>query len=308
MLHLARKRKKVSRSSKLFKSFWDFFKQGYRYTSYPNRFDEIQREAYGMNVSQEKFDGAKFDISKTIAQGENHFFAVGHSFLLGSKEDPAAYSFSATYGGSKLYLNGRVWSNFKVLGRGHYQINKKLSMRFLAQSASEPDHSGWTSDIEYRGHNYNTYFKVGLPFMFNIAYHQNITRKLSLGCETLYQNVSRLSSLNLGARYEGGKYIASAVMSSDLDVSLAYTKILTPKLGVSTEFMYNIQSNASASAVSVEYKPSRKGYTNIRVTVDSSGCIYGIYEDSITNGSGIVFACEIDHIRNIYSIGIGVSS
>jgi len=286
------------------KSFWDYFKLR-RTLPNPGKFEEIQKEPRSIFLANEIFDGAKFEINRTIGQSEKHGFTTIHSFTLGSKEEPPAYTFGTTYATDQIFLNGRIGTDRKLTSRYHNQFTPNLGMKFMAQvSPSDQEPSGWTTDIDYKGGDYYASLKVGLPLVLGLSYMQSVTPKLSLGFEGVYQNNYRFSTVSFGARYEGKDFIVSAITTNDLDLDITYTKNVNEKVALCTELVYsNIKKGTSAS-VGFDYKLTQ---ANFRGTIESNGRVLAMLEEKLNPNIRFILCGELDHVKKDYNFGVGLT-
>jgi len=291
-------------TSKSSKSWWDFFTLR-RPLPNPGKYEDIQKEPRSIFLTQEIFDGARFEINKSIAQSEKYGFSVTHSFSLGSKQEPPSYAFGTTYANEKLYLNGRITTDGKLNARYHHQFTPSFSTIFMAQaSPSDQEPSAWNVDLDYKGTDYCATFKLGLPLVLGVAYFQSITPKLAVGCGGTYQNPMRNSRVTYGARYEGKDFILAGMLNNDNDVDVTYTKKVNEKVALCTEFEYNGGKKLTAAQVGFDYKLSQ---ANFRGTIESNGRILAMLEEKINAGLKFILCAELDHVKKDYNFGVGLT-
>lgn len=95
----------------------------------PGPFELLHRQVRGVFVTNQLFDGAKFDFGKMLSPT----FQVQHNFALGSQVQPALYSFGAVYANADVFLNGQVDHEGNLTARANYNVTRQLTAKFQSQ-------------------------------------------------------------------------------------------------------------------------------------------------------------------------------
>ncbi|KAI9667239.1 MAG: translocase of outer mitochondrial membrane [Bathelium mastoideum] len=291
---------------------------------------ELQRGVFLTNLL---FSGLRADMTKTSSV--NPLFQVSHAFSQGSQAQPP-YAFAAIYGSSKIFLQSTLDSDRTLNARFNYRWNPRLVTKTSAQLAPGAAGPGMLSlEHDYSGADFSASLKAVNPWplddrlsgIYIASYLQSVTPRLALGLEAVWQRANPAdapqTAISYAARYKGDEWIGSAQLLAQGAVQTSYWRRLTDKVEAGVDL--NLQfaglggaaggaggamlGGAGAKKEGVATLGAKYDFrmSSFRAQIDSQGKLGCLLEKRVANPVQIVFAGELDHIKNQAKIGLGVS-
>eukprot|EP00871_Galdieria_phlegrea_P001444 jgi/Galph1/22/GphlegSOOS_G4884.1 len=286
----------------------------------PGSYEDINQEASGMLfafywLQMEKlnlkiqplavlrpnlFDGFRFDFNYPLSA----LFSMGHSIEMGSLQKPPGYAFSANYLSNQLVMLSRVDLSGHVNGRIFVNHSPFLTSKIVAETSSQPNESKATWDLDYRGSDFCGQLKLGNMGIAAVSYLQSVTPNLALGGEGFYQGTTQFSAITAAGRYVTSDGIATCTIASFGPLVASYCHRVNPRVTLATEFFWDLRSRDSL--VTAGYKFDLR-QASIIGQIDSNGRVAALLEEKINPGLSFLLSGEIDHSRQEYKFGFGVT-
>ncbi|XWS68433.1 hypothetical protein CRYUN_Cryun04dG0089300 [Craigia yunnanensis] len=293
----------------------------------PIPFEELHREAL-MSLKPETFEGLRFDFTK----GLNQKFSLSHSVSMGPTEIPsqsaetikiptAHYEFGANFIDPNLMLIGRVLTDGRLNARVKWDLTDNLTVKANAQLTNEPHMSHGMVNFDYKGKDYRSQFQMGNGALLGASYIQSVTPHLSLGGEIFWAGQHRKSGIGYAARYETDKMVAVGQVASTGMIALSYVQKVSEKVSLASDFMYNYMTRDVTASIGYDYI-LRQGGSNWTIflvnqfvmfsvscegKIDSNGCTAAYLEERLNMGLNFILSAEIDHRKNDYKFGFGLT-
>eukprot|EP01114_Cavostelium_apophysatum_P000136 TRINITY_DN1013_c0_g1_i2.p1 TRINITY_DN1013_c0_g1~~TRINITY_DN1013_c0_g1_i2.p1 ORF type:complete len:224 (-),score=47.57 TRINITY_DN1013_c0_g1_i2:229-900(-) len=206
----------------------------------------------------------------------------------------------------KSILNGRIDTDGHLMGRLFHWITPSLQIKLTGQTGNEPHSSGVGVDLEYEGRDWHGQLKWVAPGTYGIAYHQAVTRHLSLGVDLMYRHQNAFCMSSYGARYDTKKWVGSAVFNPH-QAAIAYTQKVSEQVNLATEL--SVQQGQSGKLESVwsfgmDYRLRQSMF---RGHIDSTGKVFGYLEEALTQNAKFLLSAELDHKKGQYKFGLGMT-
>ncbi|XP_024006049.1 probable mitochondrial import receptor subunit TOM40-2 isoform X2 [Eutrema salsugineum] len=249
----------------------------------------------------------------------NHKFFLSHTVMMGPTQVPthssdiikiptADYEFGANFIDPKLMLIGRVLTDGNLNARIKCNLTDNLTIFYNGQLTSKKDKSQGVVSCDYKGSDYRTKLQIGSGSLYAANYIQHVTPHLSLGGEVFWIGEHRQSCIGYAARYETDKMIASGQVSSSGVVIMNYVhKVVSEKISLVADFMYNLMSRDVTASVGYDYVFRQ---CRLRGKIDSNGVTSAYLEEVLPiPGDGLRFlvSAEVDHVKKDYKFGFGVT-
>jgi len=279
-------------------------------TKNPGKFEDLNKESKEITGDQDSFDGLKCDLGKVF----HDTFQVSHSVGLGSAQEAANYSFSASWVGGidprnikppKTLLHGRINTDGQLIGRYFQYLMPKLQLKVIGQTSNEPHNNGVHTELEYSGDDWHGQMKWINPGTYGISYHQAITQRFSMGCDLFYRYQQSFSMATYGMRYNTGKSISTAVVNSS-SAAFSYSQILSKQVRLSTELVFGASPNGIESKYTLGMDYSLRMST-FRAHIDSGGRVVTYLEEMLNPNTKVLLSAELDHKKKQYKFGMGLS-
>jgi len=274
--------------------------------STPVKFEDYGKESKTTLSTNEFFDGLRFELQRTIEEGPEAAFQIGHSISMGSVLEPAAYNFSPNVIYKGIFAHGRIDTDGQVACRWQQQFSPNLLFRAQAQLSPDDSHDNFFMEADYKGSNWFGNIKWS-PSNYAIAYMQSITPSLSMGMETLYSSEQGLSMSNLAARYDTQSYVAAGALSMGV-ITGSYLQKISERISLATDLTLAMPPGSgmieSSYTVGFEYALKQ---SHIKTRIDSNWKVSCILEEFINSNTKFAICGELDHKKKNYRFGIGVS-
>ncbi|EME30444.1 mitochondrial protein translocase, MPT family isoform 1 [Galdieria sulphuraria] len=265
----------------------------------PGSYEDINQEASAV-LRPNLFDGFRFDFNYPLSA----MFSMGHSIEMGSLQKPPGYAFSANYLSNHLVMLSRVDLSGHVNGRVFINHSPFLTSKIVAETSSQPNESKATWDLDYRGSDFCGQLKFGNMGIVALSYLQSVTPNLSLGGEGFYQGATGFSAITAAGRYVTHDGVATCTIASFGPLVASYCHRVNPRVTLATEFFWDLRSRDSL--VTIGYKFDLRQAT-VTGQIDTNGRVAALLEEKINPGLSFLLSGEIDHSRQEYKFGFGVT-
>ncbi|KFA61266.1 hypothetical protein S40285_05530 [Stachybotrys chlorohalonatus IBT 40285] len=288
--------------------------------SIENLSKEVNRDVFLNNFM---FTGIRADLTKVFSVSP--LFQVSHQFAMGDRMNP--YAFSTMYGTGKVFSQGNLDNEGTLSGRFNY----RWSDRFVFKSQVSISPSGQDMaqlEHEYNGDDFNASLKMlnpsflegGLTGIYIGSYLQSVTRRLSLGLETLYQRTALTQgpecAVSYAARYKADEWVATAQLQAAMGtLSTSFWRRISDKVQAGVDLTLGLvpspggimggglQKDGTATiGAKYDFRMS-----TFRAQVDSNGKLSCLLEKRVAPPVMMTFAADIDHFSQQAKLGLAVS-
>lgn len=196
--------------------------------------------------------------------------------------------------------------------RFNYRWSPNLVTKSSFQIGTQQDMS--SIEHEYIGKDFTSslkmlnpsYLEGGLTGIFILSHLQSITRRLSLGIETVWQraalNQPPESAMSYAARYKGDDWIATAQLHAQGALNATYWKRLSEKVQAGVDMTLQVAPSQTmmgglqkegTTAVGIKYDFRMSTF---RAQVDSKGKLACILEKRVAPPVMMSFCADVDHL------------
>uniref|UniRef100_A0A7S1WZK8 Mitochondrial import receptor subunit TOM40 n=1 Tax=Tetraselmis chuii TaxID=63592 RepID=A0A7S1WZK8_9CHLO len=276
----------------------------------PVKYEELMREAM-MSLKPDLFEGLRFDFTKPL----NNNFAVTHSFFMGNLDVPTnnqqsikmpvgTYEFGANLVNSKAMMIGRILNDGRLTGRIKYDVNESASLKLQTQLTQEKGYSQMMVDLDVKGQDWNGQFKMGNSAFYGLNYLQSVTPNLALGGEAFWLGQQRKSGVGFAFRHADDKHVATGQLATTGLLSLTYTKKISEKAALASDFMWNWNAREASASFGYDYTFRQ---CRLRGKIDSNGVVAAYLEERLNVGVNFLLSAEVDHFKKDYKFGFGMT-
>lgn len=264
------------------------------------------------------FEGAKLMVNKGLS---NHF-QISHSINL-SSTTPSGYKFGATYVGTNVSGPGEAYPVFlgDIDPSGNlnaniiHQFNKSIRTKIVSQIQNSRIAAAQIT-TDYRANDYTATLTVGNPDLVNgsgilvAQYLQNITKKIALGTELVYQcgpqvPGGEIAVVSLAGRYIGTNYVASGTIG-EAGIHACYYHRASEQLQLGVEVDTNFRMRESVASIGYQIDLPKANLV-FRGSVDSSLNVGAVLEKKlIPLPFTFTLSGVINHAKNQSRFGIGL--
>ncbi|KAL1502967.1 hypothetical protein AB1Y20_011038 [Prymnesium parvum] len=268
----------------------------------PGRYEELKAQAQQI-LSPDIFDGARFEFNKSLTPK----FGVLHNVSMGGLQGGGAYEFGANYGEDRLLLASRVDMAGRLNGRVNAHLTDALLLR--VQSQLGPDTAPtFKADLDWKGsdNTKSAYYMGG--GLLGCHYMKSVTQHLALGAEAFYhmQNAkvyggAGAARLTWGA---AGENVATAKLGTfgHGAVELAYSRKVSPKVGLATELSY-YHNQMCQFGLGYEFALQKATFKG---TIQSDTTCSAALEERISPGVNLLLSAALNHKKKDYKFGVGI--
>jgi len=288
--------------------------------SNPGTIESLSREVT-RDVSLTNFmhAGLRADLTKAVSLSP--LFQVSHQFALGEHMKP--YAFAAMYGTSNVFCQGNVDNDGMLSTRFNYRWSSNMVTKSSFQIGTQQDMS--SIEHEYVGSDFTSslkmlnpsYLEGGLTGIFILSHLQSITRRLSLGIETVWQraalNQPPESAMSYAARYKAEDWIATAQLHAQGALNATYWRRLSEKVQAGVDMTLQVAPSQTMmgglqkegiTAVGVKYDFRMSTF---RAQVDSKGKLGCLLEKRVAPPVMMSFCADVDHVTQTAKVGLGIT-
>ncbi|GAB6028102.1 hypothetical protein CHUAL_002322 [Chamberlinius hualienensis] len=225
----------------------------------PGTLEDLHKKC--KDVYPANFEGAKFMVNKGLS---NHF-QISHAINL-SSSTPSGYKFGATYVGTKVLgpaeaypvLLGDIDPSGNINANIIHQFSPSTRSKFVAQIQNSKFMAAQISS-DYRFKDATASVTLGNPDIVNgsgimvAQYLQNITEKVALGAEYVYQcgpqvPGGHVALVSLAGRYLGNNCVTSAIVG-EAGVHVCYYHKASEQLQLGIEVDTNFRMKESVGSI-----------------------------------------------------------
>lgn len=283
----------------------------------PGSYEDLNRKC--KEVFPIPFEGARLLINK----GLSSVFQVSHSITMSSLQ-PSGYKFGATYVGQKQYsptesypvLAGEMDLSGSLNAQIIHQFTRAIKCKYIAQIQS---HKWLASQVstEYKGSDFYATVAVANVDVLRESgtvvcnYLQNITKRLCLGAEMLYQCDDNIpgrhgSMVNFGSRYTGdGWQISGNLSLNTFGLKLCYYQKPREDLQIGVELDGNLASQECTTTLGYQVDLPKSGVV-FKGQLDTNLCVGAVLEKKLTPMPfSLTLSALANHVKDVYKFGIG---
>lgn len=284
----------------------------------PGSFEDLHKKT--KDVFPMNFEGAKLIINK----GLSSHFQINHNLTMSSLQ-PSGYKFGCTYVGSKQYSPTEAYpvlvGDIDASGSMTAQIIHQFTANTRCKYVSQIQNGKWlgtqiTGDL--KGKDYIATLTLGNIDIVNSSglivsqYLQNVTKRLALGAEILYQygaNVpgNHLAIYTLASRYTTPKWEFSGNITPAAGAlhSCFYRRINdTLQIGVELEGSLRNQECTGTIGYQIEV-PSAS--VTFKGQLDSNWCVGATMEKRLLPlPFTFLISGYANHVKGAYRFGLGL--
>lgn len=280
------------------KSWWRHFERSD--LPNPGAYEEINQDAT-LILRPNLIEGLQFNFNVPLSES----FALGSSVEAGSKDRPGLFAFNANYYTNRLVMISRTTpSDGRVNGRIFINHTPALTSKIIADVGPEPDSSKASWDLDYRGSDSCSQFKIASGGVYALSYLQSVSPWLALGGEGFYQSKAGFSALTFAGKYKHGDDTASLSVASFGPIIASYVHKVNPKVSFATELF--VDARTRDSHLTLGYRFDLKS-ASVVGHIDSSGRVAATLEERINPALTLTLSGELDHSREDYKFGFGVN-
>lgn len=284
----------------------------------PGTFEDLHKKC--KDVFPSPFEGAKLLVNKGLS---NHF-QISHTLTMSSLQ-PSGYKFGCTYVGTKQVspseaypiLIGDMDPSGNLNANIIHQLSKNIRCKFVAQIQN----SRWLASqftTDYRGEDCTATVTIGNPDIINESglmvtqYIQNVTKRLALGAELLYQYGGQvpgneIAIYTLAGRYSADKWQISAnVTPAAGGLHTCYYHQVNESTQVGVELEGSLRTRECTTTVGYQIDLPSANLV-FRGQLDSNFCVGAVLEKRLPP-LPFTFALSAfaNHVKSTYRFGIGL--
>lgn len=284
----------------------------------PGTFEDLHRKC--KDIFPVPFEGAKLVINKGLS---NHF-QICHNLTMSALQ-PSGYKFGCTYVGTKqfapteaypiLMAEGDFGGNLNATAVHHF--TRSIRCRAVGQFQS---HKCVVTQLtsDYKGQDFVASLTFGNPDILNGSgvivgqYLQNVTQRLALGSEILYQcgptvPGNHIAVYTLAGRYTGNNYqISTSLTPMAGGLHVCYYQKANESLQIGVELEGSLRTQECTTTVGYQLELPKANLT-FRGQLDSNWCIGAVMEKKLPP-LPFTFALSAfaNHTKGAYRFGIGL--
>ncbi|GMI07411.1 hypothetical protein TrLO_g7585 [Triparma laevis f. longispina] len=276
-------------------------------------------EAFNSDIKRylfvDTFDGARVDLSKQLSP----FLVINHNWWLGTTMLPNGqknnYTFTTQVMPSETTaVIGRADQNGMVEARVHrglimeedLQVNSKI---VCVTTPEFNEQNQMVADLDFAGKTWSGQVKFGAMMggnVFGLNYVQAITPSLTIGGDALYLGSQNASVGSYGVKYSGNSWVASAQWSGLQQAFFGHYKKEVMKERVTLAAELQVQPGSGESAVTFGGEFNLK-QSKMSTVIDGTGCMKTVLDTKLGPTASVVFSGEVDHMKDNYKFGYGLT-
>jgi len=266
------------------------------------------------------FEGYKFLVNKGLSQ----HFQVSHTLTL-SGSQPSGYRFGSTYVGASRVISPQeaypiLLGDIDMSGNLQAHIldapSENIRCKMIAQ-IQQQKWQGCQLSADYKGKNFTGSCTLANPDLISgtgvavLQYLQNVTSRLAIGSELVYQSSPQLpgghiAALSLAGRYSGPDFSAATTLSNNGTVHASYWQKCSEDLQVGTEIESNLKMQETLGSLGYQVEIPRAGLV-FRGAIDSSWTVKGTLEKKLEPLPLTLSLCGmLNHPKSSFQMGAGL--
>lgn len=284
----------------------------------PGLFEDLHKKC--KDLFPVPFEGAKLVINKGLS---NHF-QISHTMSMSSLQ-PSGYRFGCTYVGTKSYSPMEAFpiliGDMDPSGNLNANIIHQLSQNIRCKFVSQIQGSKWLATqitTDYKGSDFTASVTVGNPDLVNESgvivtqYLQNVTSRIALGAELLYQCGPQVPGGQIAIYTLAGKYTSDAwqltgnITPAAGGIHLCYYQKPNDTVQIGVELEGSLRTQECSTTVGYQVELPTANLT-FRGQLDSNWQVGAILEKKLPP-LPFTFALSAfaNHVKSSYRFGIGL--
>ncbi|KAK2191626.1 hypothetical protein NP493_50g05094 [Ridgeia piscesae] len=284
----------------------------------PGTFEDLHKKC--KDVFPTPFEGAKLLINKGLS---NHF-QISHTMTMSTLQ-PSGYRFGCTYVGTKQFSPTEAFpiviGDIDPSGNLNAQIIHQFTRAIRCKLVSQIQNNKFLATqftTDYKGQDFTASVTLGNPDIVNESgvmvaqYLQNVTQRLSLGSELLYQYGqtvpgNEIAIYTLAGRYTGDSWQASANLTPAAGgAHLCYFHKASENLQLGVELEGSLRTQECTTTIGYQLEIPNANLT-FRGQVDSNWCVSAVFEKKLPP-LPFTFALSgyANHVKGTYRFGMGL--
>lgn len=284
----------------------------------PGTFEDLHKKC--KDLFPVPFEGAKLLINKGLS---NHF-QISHTLTMSSLQ-PSGYKFGSTYVGTNTFgpmeaypiLIGEIDPSGNLNANIIHQFTKNTRCKFVSQIQNRK----WVATqvtTDWKGSDFTASVTLGNPDLLNgsgvvvAQYLQNVSKRLALGAELLYQFGPNVPGNQIGIYTIAGRYSTDTWQASTNLTPMAggvhacYYHKANDSLQMGVELEGSLRTQECTATVGYQLELPNANLT-FRGQVDSNWCVGGVLEKRLPP-LPFTFALSAfaNHVKGSYRFGVGL--
>ncbi|KAI1180770.1 mitochondrial import receptor subunit TOM40 [Nemania sp. FL0916] len=279
---------------------------------------EVQRE---VSLTNYMHAGLRADVTKAVSLSP--LFQVSHQFAMGEHMKP--YAFAALMGTNDVFLQGSMDNDGVLSSRLNFRWTSALVSKCQFQIASPQDMA--QIEHEYTGSDFSSslkmlnpsYLEGGLTGIFVLRHLQSVTKRLSLGVESMWQRAALSQPpeayTSFSARYKAEDWVATAqVHAAQGALNATYWRKLSDKVQAGVDMTLQVAPSPGGMMGGLQ----KEGVTSVgvkydfrmstfRAQVDSTGKLGCLLEKRVLPLVTMSFCTDVDHWTQNAKVGLGIT-
>ncbi|KAI1201160.1 mitochondrial import receptor subunit TOM40 [Nemania serpens] len=280
---------------------------------------EVQRE---VSLTNYMHTGLRADVTKAMSLSP--LFQVSHQFAMGEHMKP--YAYAALLGTNNIFLQGSMdndgilstrlnfrWWNPSLVTKTQFQIGSPQDVTSIEQEYTGTD---FTSSVKALN---PSCLDGGLTGIYIFSHLQSITKRLSLGIESVWQRPALSqppeSATSYSVRYKTEDWIAAAQLhAAQGALNATYWRKISDKVQAGVDMTLQVAPSPGGmmgglqkegvTSVGIKYDFRTSTY---RAQVDSKGKIGVLLERRVLAPVTMSFCADVDHVAQNAKIGVGIT-
>jgi len=266
------------------------------------------------------FEGYKFLVNKGLSQ----HFQVSHTLTL-SNSTPSGYRFGATYVGATRVISPQeaypiLLGDIDMSGNLQAHIIDAPTQNTRCKMIAQIQQGKWQGcqlSGDYKGKDFTANLTLANPDLISgtgvgvLQYLQNVSKRLALGAELVYQSSPQLpgghiAAVSVAGRYSGPDYSLASTLSNSGTIHASFWQKCSEDLQVGTEVEANLKMQETVGTVGYQVDIPRAGLV-FRGAVDSNWTVRAVIEKKLMPLPLTLSLCGLlNHPKSSFQMGAGL--
>lgn len=270
----------------------------------PGPYERAEQEAKSV-LNPEVYDGFRMLVRKPFGPR----FESSHEFWLGSSvaqtETGNQYHFGVTaVPVDSTTLTARLDPTGVVEAQWIQQVGAGLTSKLVTVASPDPRKSVVQAEFEYKGADFTSVLNIVQGPRVGFSYFQAVTQNLALGGDAVYQHASGAAHISAKAKYDDGKNVAVASLSSANVLSTNFMRRVDERISLATELDVNLNTNESAMQLAWAFQLRQARVSGSVSPAD--GFLMAQVTQMIDPGFALHFNAILNHDKDQHRFGYGV--
>jgi len=300
----------------------------------PGKYDEISFDSKPY-LSVNVVDGFQFAYQTAwdnSNEKENRVFQVAHLITMPSKEEPAVYSFVATYVDQYMDMNGRVTTEGQVTGKLETKeislknwpyVNRLATgtLQFGAEGQGAEQQGMVQASVGYSGTDCSCTLKHIFPMgILQFDYLQTLSNRFFAGFQASFRE-SQYIGTSFAAKYKSDRSSTTFILNPlHMTVECLHLRNMysSPMFDLKIGSDFTIQPSQSTQSVQstwgIAYALTKGPFVKqipnpvVKGRIESSGKVSCSMEDMIASILKLTLSGELDHVEKKYKFGVSLET